>query len=264
MPADAAAAVLNVTVVSPAADAFATVFPCGHPVPTASNLNYRAGDRHRQRRHREAGRHAARPASTPSPPPTCSPTSTATSPSAPRIGTLDPARLLDTRGPNSTVDGAGAGSGAAPAGRSPRSKSPDAPACRLDAAAAVLNVTVVGPAADAFATVFPCGQPVPTASNVNYRTGDRHRQRRHRQTRCQRQGMHLHLRLNPPSHRRQRLHSQRSQPRHADPGTSVGHPQRELDRRRGRRRDRPSSRPARSPRCKSPDAAMCHPVRWQR
>ena len=40
-----------------------------------------------------------------------------------------------------------------------------------DAVAAVLNVTVVGPAADAFATVFPCGQSVPTASNLNYRVG---------------------------------------------------------------------------------------------
>ena len=43
MPAGAVAAVLNVTVVGPAADAFATVFPCGQPVPTASNVNYRAG-----------------------------------------------------------------------------------------------------------------------------------------------------------------------------------------------------------------------------
>ena len=43
VPADAAAAVLNVTVVSPQADAFATVFPCGQPVPTASNVNYRLG-----------------------------------------------------------------------------------------------------------------------------------------------------------------------------------------------------------------------------
>ncbi|HEX4980190.1 MAG TPA: hypothetical protein VFV63_00745 [Ilumatobacteraceae bacterium] len=40
-----------------------------------------------------------------------------------------------------------------------------------DAVAAVLNVTVAGPTADGFATVFPCGQPVPTASNLNYRTG---------------------------------------------------------------------------------------------
>ena len=34
-----------------------------------------------------------------------------------------------------------------------------------------MNITVVSPAADGFATVFPCGQPVPTASNVNYRAG---------------------------------------------------------------------------------------------
>ena len=43
VPAGAVAAVLNVAVVSPVADGFATVFPCGQSVPTASNVNYRAG-----------------------------------------------------------------------------------------------------------------------------------------------------------------------------------------------------------------------------
>ena len=35
-----------------------------------------------------------------------------------------------------------------------------------------LNVTAVGPQSDGFATVFPCGGAVPTASNLNYRAGD--------------------------------------------------------------------------------------------
>ena len=40
MPEDASAAVLNVTVTEPEAAGFVTVWPCGHPRPLASNLNY--------------------------------------------------------------------------------------------------------------------------------------------------------------------------------------------------------------------------------
>jgi hypothetical protein len=100
-----------------------------------------------------------------------------------------------------------------------------------DAVAAVLNVTVVGPAADAFATVFPCGEPVPTASNLNYRAGvdianavvtklgDGVRRA-------------STLRRHPPARRRQRLRPGRRDRRHARPGAAVGHPRSELDGRR--------------------------------
>jgi hypothetical protein len=40
------------------------------------------------------------------------------------------------------------------------------------AATVVLNVTAVNPAAGGFVTVFPCGQPQPNASNLNYKAGD--------------------------------------------------------------------------------------------
>jgi hypothetical protein len=42
VPADASAAMLNVTAVDPAEAGFLTVFPCGSPVPNASNVNYLA------------------------------------------------------------------------------------------------------------------------------------------------------------------------------------------------------------------------------
>ncbi len=71
---------------------------------------------------------------------------------------VTPARLLDTRagtggwigrlGAGQTVDLAVAG-----------------------ARSAVFNVTVTGAASDGYLTVFPCGTPAPTASNVNYRAG---------------------------------------------------------------------------------------------
>ncbi|MEP4649873.1 MAG: SpoIID/LytB domain-containing protein [Ilumatobacter sp.] len=43
VPADAAAVAMNVTVAAPSGRGFAAVWPCGSPQPTASNLNYVAG-----------------------------------------------------------------------------------------------------------------------------------------------------------------------------------------------------------------------------
>ena len=43
VPADAAAVVLNVTVVQARAGGYVTVFPCGESIPNASNVNYVAG-----------------------------------------------------------------------------------------------------------------------------------------------------------------------------------------------------------------------------
>src|SRR4029077_285746 len=37
-----------------------------------------------------------------------------------------------------------------------------------DAVSAILNVTVTDPVAPGFLTVFPCGDPQPNASSVNY------------------------------------------------------------------------------------------------
>jgi hypothetical protein len=43
VPVDAAAVALNVTAVDPSGSGYLTVFPCGQPVPNASNLNYQQG-----------------------------------------------------------------------------------------------------------------------------------------------------------------------------------------------------------------------------
>jgi hypothetical protein len=98
-------------------------------------------------------------------------TPTPTLPAAVDVVSLTPARLLDSRGPNSTVDGLGSGGGPMVAGSVTEVQVAGRGGVPVGAVAAVLNVTVVSPSADAFATVFPCGQPVPTASNINYRAG---------------------------------------------------------------------------------------------
>lgn len=166
VPSDAVAATLNVTVASPSADGYLTVFPCGEPIPTASNLNYRRAE-------------IAVPNAVVSRLGTggtiCLVSSATTSvivdiagyvPAGSPITPLaSPTRLVDTREGNGAPLGRSgpgvltvqvAGRGGIPVG----------------ARAAVLNVTVVHPDGDGFATVFPCDRPQPLASNLNFVSGD--------------------------------------------------------------------------------------------
>ena len=92
-------------------------------------------------------------------------------PAGTSVGTLAPARLLDTRAPNSTVDGLHAGGGTAPAGSVTEVQVAGRGGVPQNATSTILNVTVVGADADGFATVFDSAAAVPTASNVNYTTG---------------------------------------------------------------------------------------------
>ena len=83
-----------------------------------------------------------------------------------------PLGVLDTRQPNSTVDGLGDGGGATAAGGIVEVTVAGRGGVPTGAGAVTLNVTVVSPRDDGFATVYPCGQPVPVASNLNFRAGD--------------------------------------------------------------------------------------------
>ena len=91
------------------------MFPCGQAVPTASNLNYRVGVDIANAVVVKLGVGGK----------ACIYTFAATHlladvngyvPAGASIGTLTPARLLDTRVPNSTVDGLGSGGGPSAAG----------------------------------------------------------------------------------------------------------------------------------------------------
>ncbi|HEX4982726.1 MAG TPA: fibronectin type III domain-containing protein [Ilumatobacteraceae bacterium] len=170
VPTDAVAAIVNVTVVGPAHDGFATIFPCLPVPPTASNLNYSAGRDIPNGAVVQLSPHGS----------VCVFTDASAHllidvngylPAGTTVGTLAPARLLDTRQPNSTVDGLHAGGGQAPAGSVTEVQITGRGGVPTDAVAAILNVTVVGAHSDGFATVFDCAATVPTASNVNYTTG---------------------------------------------------------------------------------------------
>jgi hypothetical protein len=153
---DTSSAILNVTVTNPVGAGFLTVYTCGVPIPDASNLNFTAGQT-------VANLVIVRPGDSDR---VCIFASETTdiladlsgwtgSDYSPIYGHV---RNLNTR------DGENA----------PKAKVlPGSITSLLVAFLApnALNVTVTNPDSAGFVTVFPCGQPVPIASNLNFVAG---------------------------------------------------------------------------------------------
>jgi len=171
IPASVGAVALNVTVVSPDASGFVTVYPCDVARPLASNVNYTAGQ--------IVPNGVIAPVSSNGE--VCiyslSPTDVVVDLAGWFPGTAftasTPQRLVDTR------DGTGGQLGKlTPAAQlsvaiqgetlSVAGNSAQVP---LSATAAALNVTIVNPDASGFATVWPCSAPQPLASNLNFVAG---------------------------------------------------------------------------------------------
>jgi hypothetical protein len=81
------------------------------------------------------------------------------------------ARLLETRPGLSTVDGVSNGIGQRGAGSTTELVVAGRGGVPLSAVGSVLNLTAVSPRANGYVTVWPCGLPRPTTSNLNYRAG---------------------------------------------------------------------------------------------
>ena len=169
VPADAVAATLNVTVTEAAAPGFATVYPCGEPRPTASNLNYTAGSTVPNAVLAKIGANGN----------VCIYSQNATHlvvdvngafPPSTSYEALNPARVLDTR-QQPTVDGQSSGAGIAAAGSVTTVKIAGRAGVPNDAGAVALNVTVTEPSVAGYASVYPCGTEPPTASSLNYTPG---------------------------------------------------------------------------------------------
>jgi hypothetical protein len=88
------------------------------------------------------------------------------------LAPLTPGRLMDSREGQSTVDGQFAGIGVRAANSITELQVGGRGGVPIDAAAVVLNVTVTGAQGSGFITVFPCGEALPTASNLNFVAGD--------------------------------------------------------------------------------------------
>jgi len=162
LPAGATAVALNVTANRPTAASYLTVYPGGTARPTASNLNYLAGQSipnmvlvplgpdKKVTFYNAAG--------------TVNVIADLVGYYAPGTGAgftgKDPTRVLDTR------IGTGAPAAKLGAGRTLTLTVPGIPA---GATAVALNVTVTGPTAASFLTVYPGGSARPVdASNLNY------------------------------------------------------------------------------------------------
>ncbi len=157
VPADATAVVVNTTATGAESAGYATVFAAQLPRPEASSLNYPA-DASRANT-AVSGLDASQRLSlyTFSAAHFIADLQGAFSPaSGAGYAPQAPVRLLDTR------------QGVMLATDVPRRIVDPAPP---DVEAMALGVAAVSPAADGFVTVYPCDQPVPNASNLNFRQG---------------------------------------------------------------------------------------------
>lgn len=172
--ADAEAVILNVGAVTPSANGFLNIYPCGEDRPLASSLNYLAGDPAVSNlvltQIGDDGKVCIF---------TLSDTHliadvTAFVPAGGAPDTLVPARLLETRDEPgyTTIDGEFQGEGRIAADSVIELVVADRGGVPADADTVVLNVGAVLPAGDGFLTVFPCGDETPQASNVNHIPND--------------------------------------------------------------------------------------------
>ncbi len=163
IPGTAKAVVFNATVTQPEAAGFLTVFPCGEPRPTTSNINYSAGQTipsmvvvmlpangricfySSKKAHLIADVNGYFPQVSDFEP-------------------MSPRRLVDSRSTGAPPVKLPAGSTFS-VNVAPRYGIPE------DAAAASLNIAVTQPNSSGHITTFPCGSPRPKASTLNYLTG---------------------------------------------------------------------------------------------
>ena len=170
IPTNAAAVVVNVTAVDATAPGFITVYPCDAPRPLASSLNYSTGQTIPNELIAKLSAGGT----------LCLFTLAATDlivdatgwlPPTPGYTPLVPARLLDTRPGNPTLDNQFAGIGRRDAGSTLQLDVGGRGGVPTGAAAAVVNITAVDPSSAGFVTVYPCDASPPLASSLNFAAG---------------------------------------------------------------------------------------------
>ena len=170
VPAKADGVVANLTVVSPDAAGYATLYPCTATPPTASNLNYTPGA--------VAANNAVVPLDANGR--VCVFTKAGADfvldvngfvPAGSGLVGVTPARYLDTRPGATTFDGAAAGSDTVAGGTHVEVQITGRGQVPAGAVAALVNVTAVTPDGPGFVTLYPCGQR-PGTSTLNYGPGE--------------------------------------------------------------------------------------------
>lgn len=162
------AVVLNVTVTNARSDGWVALYPKGEPRPTVSNVNFTAGQTIPNLvtvKVGAEGKVALLAGSTGSLDVLADVAGFYYSGTPTQPGTytaLSPARLLDTR------EGLGAPQGPVAAGQTRELQVTGVSGIPDNTAAVVLNVTVTGPRAAGYVTVYPSGASRPPTSNLNF------------------------------------------------------------------------------------------------
>lgn len=174
IPADATAVAMNVTAVLPSQAGFFTVWPCGAPMPTTSNVNFPRNGVVANGVVTSLGAGGA----------VCLYSDQQSDVLVDVLGWFGggaqppftgavPSRLVDTRnaigGPTGVLTPAAPRS--VPVRGATLSVNGTPQQVPVEASAVALNVTMVEARAAGFATVWPCGAPMPDASNVNFGRG---------------------------------------------------------------------------------------------
>lgn len=165
------AVILNVTATAPSTTSYVTVWPAGQSRPNASNLNFTAGvttpnlvtvkvgSDGQVNFFNESG--------------TVHLIADIVGWFGPDEGlrALNPARLLDTRPGGVTADGAAQGTGALAPGGGINLRIAGRGGVPAGAGSVVLNVTATSPTSGGYLVVYPRGESLPNASNLNFVPG---------------------------------------------------------------------------------------------
>ena len=152
------------------APGYVAVYPCGTQIPTASNINFIAGDTAANLVIAKIGVGGA----------VCIFNSAGVDliadingyfPAGTLYQALQPARLLETRLGLSTIDGLVNAIGVRAENTTTELPVTNRAGVPVQAATVVLNVTVIDSIAQGFVTVYPCGIARPLASSLNYAVG---------------------------------------------------------------------------------------------
>ena len=169
---DVGSVVLNVTATATSGPGFLTVYPSGQARPLASNLNFAAGQTAANAVVAKVGTEGQVTVFNGSGSMHLIVDVAGWFPTTSSYHGLVPARLLDTRPGQLTIDGESAGGGAVVTNDvvvvdvTGRGGVPN-----TGVGAVVLNITAAAPTAPGFLTVYPTGQPRPATSNLNFVPG---------------------------------------------------------------------------------------------
>ncbi len=170
VPFDAEAATVNIAAIEPDDDGYIAAWACGQPQPTASMINYEAGKTVAGGATISIGNDKS----------ICIYTQRAmdlvvdvTAYTGPWtvVDPQQPARLVETREDEPTVDGLQQGIGRRSAGEVTEVQVVDRAGVTGAATAGIFNIAVVNAAANGFAAIWPCDEMMPGSSAINFRAG---------------------------------------------------------------------------------------------